>query len=59
MRELVGDKNTVGRTAAVLKKPHKATFTFCLYLVVTVAVHVTNYKLESYSLRFLIFGSVT
>ena len=28
MRELVGGKNTIGRTAAVLKKPHKATFTF-------------------------------
>ena len=26
MRELVGGKNTIGRTAAVLKKPHKATF---------------------------------
>ena len=23
MRELVGGKNTIGRTAAVLKKPHK------------------------------------
>jgi len=28
MRELVGGKNTIGRTAAVLKKPHKTTFTF-------------------------------
>ena len=28
MRELVGSKNTIGRTTAVLKKPHKATFTF-------------------------------
>ena len=28
MQELVGGKNTIGRTAAVLKKPHKATFTF-------------------------------
>ena len=28
MRELVEGKNTIGRTAAVLKKPHKATFTF-------------------------------
>ena len=26
MRELVGGKNTIDRTAAVLKKPHKATF---------------------------------
>ena len=26
MRELVGCKNTIGRTAAVLKKPHKANF---------------------------------
>ena len=26
MRELVGGKNTIGQTAAVLKKPHKATF---------------------------------
>ena len=26
MRELVGGKNTIGRTAAVLKKPHKVTF---------------------------------
>jgi len=26
MRELVGGKNTIGRTTAVLKKPHKATF---------------------------------
>jgi len=26
MRELVGGKSTIGRTAAVLKKPHKATF---------------------------------
>jgi len=26
MRELVGGKNTIGRTATVLKKPHKATF---------------------------------
>jgi len=28
MRERVGGKNKIGRTAAVLKKPHKATFTF-------------------------------
>ena len=28
MRELVGGKNTIGRMAAELKKPHKATFTF-------------------------------
>ena len=26
MRELDGGKNTIGRMAAVLKKPHKATF---------------------------------
>jgi len=26
MREIVGSKNTIGRRAAVLKKPHKATF---------------------------------
>jgi len=26
MRELVESKNTIGRTAAVLKKPYKATF---------------------------------
>ena len=26
MRELVGGKNTIDRTVAVLKKPHKATF---------------------------------
>ena len=26
MRELVEGKNTIGRTAAVLKKPYKATF---------------------------------
>ena len=26
MRELVGGKNTIGRTAAVLKKPYEATF---------------------------------
>ena len=26
MRELVGGKNTIGRTAAMLKKLHKATF---------------------------------
>ena len=32
MRELVGGKNTIGRTAAVLKKPHKAKFTFTFYL---------------------------
>ena len=25
---LLGGKNTIGRTAAVFKKPHKATFTF-------------------------------
>ena len=31
MRELVGGKNTIGRTAAVLKKPHKATFTFTFF----------------------------
>ena len=30
MRELVGGKNTISRTAAVLKSPHKATFTFFL-----------------------------
>jgi len=28
MRERVGGKNTIGLTAAVLKKPHKANFTF-------------------------------
>jgi len=27
MRELVEGKNTIGRTATVLKKPYKATFT--------------------------------
>ena len=26
MRELAGGKNTIGQMAAVLKKPHKATF---------------------------------
>ena len=31
MRELVGGKNTIGRTTAVLKKPQKATFTFTFY----------------------------
>ena len=31
MRELVEGKNTIGRTAAVLKKPYKATFTFTFY----------------------------
>jgi len=30
MRELVGGKNTIGWTAAVLKKPHKATFNLFL-----------------------------
>ena len=32
MQELVGGKNTIGRTAAMLKKLHKATFN--LFLVV-------------------------
>ena len=32
MRELVGGKNTIGRTAAVLKKPHKATFNLLTFL---------------------------
>ena len=31
MRELVGGKNTIGRTAIVLKKPHKATFNLFLF----------------------------
>jgi len=33
MRELVKGKNTIGRTAAVLKKPYKATFTFTFYML--------------------------
>ena len=33
MRELVGGKNTIGRTAALLKKPHKALFNLFLYLL--------------------------
>jgi len=33
MRELVGGKNTIGRTAAVLKKPHKATFNLFFFTV--------------------------
>ena len=37
MRELVGGKNTIGRTAAVLKKPHKATFTFTF--IRTLVIH--------------------
>ena len=28
MRELVGGKNTISRTVAVLKKSHKVTFNF-------------------------------
>ena len=32
MREIVECKNTIGRTAAVLKKPYKATFNFFLNL---------------------------
>jgi len=31
MGELVGGKNTIGRTAAVLKKHHKATFNLTFY----------------------------
>jgi len=31
MQELVGGKNTIGQTVAVLKKPHKATFTFTFW----------------------------
>ena len=34
MRELVEGKNTIGRTAAVLKKPYKATFNLLFYLPV-------------------------
>jgi len=32
MRELVEGKNTTGRTAAVLKKPYKATFNLFLMM---------------------------
>ena len=32
MRELVGGKNKIGRKAAVLKRPHKATFNFTFTL---------------------------
>ena len=39
MRELVGGKNTIGRTAAVLKKPHKAIFNLFYFLV-----KVTEFK---------------
>ena len=35
MREFVGGKNTVGRMAAVLKKPHKATFNLFLQYLET------------------------
>ena len=31
MQELVGGKNTIGQMAAVLKKPHKATFLVSIY----------------------------
>ena len=39
MRELVGGKNTIGRTAAVLKKPHKATFTFTFFALGMIRNH--------------------
>jgi len=39
MRELVGGKNTIGRTAAVLIKPHKATFNL---LPETVLIHFVS-----------------
>ena len=32
MRELVEGKNTIGRTAAVLKKPYKVTFNLLTFL---------------------------
>ena len=38
MRELVGGKNTIGRTAAVLKKPHKATFNLLTFYQFTFKV---------------------
>ena len=38
MRELVGGKNTVGRTAAVLKKPQKGTFNLFFNMNIKVAV---------------------
>ena len=39
MRELVGGKNTIGQTAAVLKKPHKATFNLFLRTYLNGIVH--------------------
>jgi len=44
MRELVEGKNAIGRTAAVLKKPYKATFTFYLSECVFVASVVQHIK---------------
>jgi len=36
MRELVEGKNTIGRTAAVLKKPYKATFNLFFLLSINI-----------------------
>ena len=44
MRELAEGKNTIGRTAAVLKKPYKATFNlFNLLAYMEVQVNLPLY----------------
>ena len=50
MRELVGGKNTIGRTAAVVKKPQKATFTFTFTFVMYIKA-VENSVMLQLSLR--------
>jgi len=52
MRELVGGKNTIGRTAAVLKKSHEVTFklfysemiNFCQTLTVSLLLDIFMYR---------------
>ena len=60
MRELVGSKNTIGRTAAVFKKPHKAIFKLSTNLsVVSVEnfpEYLTNISLLEYDA--LLFGDL-
>ena len=47
MQELVGGKNTIGRKAAVFKKPHKATFDLNSAFSADLKIFVLSYS-DSY-----------
>jgi len=58
MRELVGGKNTIGRTAAVLKSPIKRPlpFTFYFNTVLIVNIFYNKFTLHNYAEHIMDLG---